>query len=115
MRGMPVLYQLLRQGQLGTLDDLAESSLNVRQAESKARGIGHVLVSVDPAGAMGAYVATITTPEARVTMAFDPDSAPYRLLQEAGVSKIPPRGAVSRYIPLDIAVMLVNIADGRTA
>lgn len=115
MRGMPVLYQLVHSGQLGTLDDLAESSLNVRQAESKARGVGHVLVSVDPAGAMGAFVATVTTPEARATLAFDPDSAPYRLLHEAGVSKIPARGAVSRYIPLDIAVMLVNIADGRPA
>ena len=114
MRASP-LSQLLRGHNLSVLDDLAESSANVRQVESKVRGLGHVLVSQDPAGAMGAYVATITTPEVRVTLAFDPDSAPYRLLHEAGVSKIPARGAVSRYIPLDIAVMLVNIADERPA
>jgi len=62
MRTMSPLFQLMRTKQLGVLDDLAEASLGRRHAETRSHGVGHVLVSVDPAGTLGAYQATITTP-----------------------------------------------------
>jgi len=111
MRGMPVLYQLVHSGQLGVLDDLAEASLGRRHAETKSHGVGHVLVSVDPAGTLGAYQATITTPAGTAQLFFDPESPAFRLLHSAGVTKIPAKKPVSHYIPLDIAVQLARMAE----
>lgn len=111
MRGMPVLYQLVHSGQLGVLDDMAEASAKRRQAETKTLGVGHVLVAVDPAGTLGAYRATITTPAGVADLPFDPDSQAARLLHSVGVTKIPPREAVSRYIPLDVAIELARLAE----
>lgn len=110
MRGMPVLYQLLRAGELDKLDELAAASLHVRQTESAVRGVGHVLVSVDLAGAQ-AYTAVVTTEAGTATIGFDPESEAARLLHSVGVTKIPPRQAVSRYIPLDVAVELARLAE----
>lgn len=111
MRTMSPLFQLMRTKQLGVLDDLAEVSLGRRQAETRSHGVGHVLVSVDPAGTVGAYRATITTPAGIADLPFDPDSQAARLLHSVGVTKIPPREAVSRYIPLDVAVELARLAE----
>lgn len=110
MRASP-LSQLLRGHNLSVLDDLAESSANVRQVESKVRGLGHVLVSVDPAGIAGAYRVTITTPAGTAQLSFDPDTPAQRLLHSVGVTKIPAKGPVSRYIPLDVAVELARLAE----
>lgn len=111
MRTMSPLSQLLRSGQLGTLDDLADSSLQVRRIEGAVRGVGHVSVSVDPSGTLGAYQATITTPAGVAQLAFDPDSPASRLLHSAGVTKVPAKKPVSVYIPLGIAVQLARMAE----
>ncbi len=111
MRSMPPLYQLLRSGQLGALDELATSSLQVRQIEGSVRGVGHVLVSVDPTGQAGAYRATITTPAGTAQLSFDPDTPAQRLLHSAGITKISAKKPVSHYIPLDIAVQLARMAE----
>jgi len=42
---------------------------------------------------------------------FDPGTRAARLLHSVGVTKIPPREAVSRYIPLDVAVELARLAE----
>ncbi len=111
MRGMPVLYQLLRAGELDKLDELAASSLHVRQVESAAHGRGHVLVSVDPSGQLGAYQATITTEAGTTQLWFDPDSEASRILHSAGVTKISGKKPVSAYVPADIAVQLARMAE----
>ena len=111
MRTMSPLYQLLRRGRLGVLDDLADSSLQVRQIEGSVRGVGHVLVSVDPAGTAGAYQATITTPAGTAQLSFDADTPACRLLHSVGVTKIPLRKPVSQYIPLDVAIELARLAE----
>ncbi len=111
MRTMSPLFQLMRTKQLGVLDDLAEASLGRRHAETKSHGVGHVLVSVDPAGTLGAYQATITTPAGTAQLFFDPESPAFRLLHSAGVTKIPAKKPVSHYIPLDIAVQLARMAE----
>ncbi len=111
MRGMPVLYQLLRAGELDKLDELAAASLRVRQVESAARGRGHVLVSVDPSGQLGAYQATITTEAGTAQLWFDPESEASRILHSAGVTKISGKRPVSAYVPADIAVQLARMAE----
>lgn len=115
MRTTP-MYQLLHGGQLGQLDDLVDSSQAHRKAEARLHGVGHVTAWVcEASGATCAYTATITTPQATVQLDFDPDSPAARLLHKAGVSKIPAKAAVSAYVPLGIALALVQLADGRAA
>lgn len=111
MRTMSPLFQLMRTKQLGVLDDMADVSQRRRQAEVKTLGVGYVVVAVDPAGALGAYRATITTPAGIADLPFDPDSPAARLLHSVGVTRITSREAVSRYIPLDVAVELARLAE----
>jgi len=108
---MSPLFQLMRTKQLGVLDDLAEASLGRRQAETRSHGVGHVLVSVDPAGTLGAYQATITTEAGTAQLWFDPDSEASRILHSAGVTKISGKKSVSAYVPADIAVQLARMAE----
>lgn len=108
---MSPLYQLLHSKQLGVIDEMADDSMRRRKAEVKTLGVGHVIVAVDPAGTVGAYRATITTPAGVADLPFDPDSQAARLLHSVGVTKIPPRETVSRYIPLDVAVELARLAE----
>ena len=108
------LHQLVRAGELDTLDELAAAGLHARQAESAVRGVGHVLVSVDVAGVQ-AYTAVVTTEAGTATIGFDPESEAARLLHSVGVTKICADKPVSKFIPADIAAKLIGLADGTAA
>jgi hypothetical protein len=111
MRPSP-LYQLLRSGNLGVLDDLVDASADMRTREAKSHGVGHILAYVvEPPTEAGAYAATITTPAGKTQLTFNPDSPAARLLHSVGVTKIPAKRPVSAYVPLDIAVKLAEMAE----
>lgn len=108
----PPLYQLIRSAKMGILDELVDSSMEVRRTEAKSHGVGHIYAYVvEPPTEAGAYAATITTPAGKTQLAFDPDSPAARLLHSAGVTKIPAKHPVSAYVPLDIAVKLAEMAE----
>ena len=109
MRSSP-LHQLFKTGQIDKIDEMASASVAIRQIETSARGVGHVLVSVDPASEL-AYTAVITTEAGTATLGFDPDSPAARLLHSVGVTKIPATKPVSAYIPADVAIQLARMAE----